>query len=330
MNAALRTFACLLIGAGFALAGPPAGRVVVLDNENLVEGDVTRTADGYRIRRPVGGDMTLPASHVLAVVADRKAAYAVVFERANRGDADEHLRLARWCATNGLPADALAEARTAARMRPNFAAAERYVQYLEIAAKTPVATDPAVTQAKAEVPAKETVTDVPALDYNTESFPLFAGKVNAILLNACANCHAREDGKGFRLTRAGGRGGITRNLMAALPYVNAADPAASPILQKALTPHGGATEPPFKTKAHPAYQSLETWARFARATDGTPQPEARPVKDPAEPRKLPDLPPPPPTGDVFGRDSKSTPPKPAKTEASDPFDPAIFNGRKKD
>jgi hypothetical protein len=292
-------------------------------------GEVSKVAEGYVVRRPVGGDMTLPADRVVAVVADRKAAFAVVLERANRRDADEHLRLARWCAANRLPAEALAEAKAAARMRPGFAAAERYTEFLEATAKTPAA-DPAVTQAKAEAPAKNTVTDVPAVEYNSDSFPLFASRVNAILLNTCANCHARDDVKPFHLTRVGGRAGVSRNLMTALPHVNPTDPAASPILLKAVTPHGGATEPPFKTKAHPAYQALETWARFVRSAEGTPQPETPLIaKEPAEPRKLPDLPPPPPTGDAFGQDNRSVPPKPTRTEAGDPFDPAIFNGEVK-
>src|SRR5262249_49384836 len=142
MNSALRTLACLLIGAAFAIADSPAGaRIIVLDNENLVEGEVAKVEGGYQIRRTAGGDVTLPADRVLALVASRNEAYAAVLERANRRDADEHLRLARWCSANSLPDEALAEARTAARMRPGFAAAERYAQTLEaMAKKTP---DPA-------------------------------------------------------------------------------------------------------------------------------------------------------------------------------------------
>jgi hypothetical protein len=272
--------------------------------------------------------MTLPTGRVLAVVADRKEAFAVVAERANHRDADERLRLARWCAVNGLPDEALAEARTAARMRPGFAAAERYAKSLEAMAKQVPKADPAVVPAKAEAPARDTVTDVPAVDYNSESFPMFAGKVNAVLLNTCASCHARDDVKAFHLTRVGGRGGATRNLMAALPHVNPADPAASPILLKAVTPHGGATDAPIKTRAHPAYQTLEAWVRFARAPEGTAVPA------PAEPMKLPDLPPEKPAAtplptEAFGTDSKTVPPRPTKTEAADPFDPAIFNGEVK-
>lgn len=331
MNAAFRLFASLVVGTGLAVAGSPAKtRVVVLDNENLIEGEVTKVASGYQIRRAVGGDITLPANRILTVVADRKAAYAVVLERANRRDADERLRLARWCLANGLPDEALAEARTAARMRPGFAAAERYALSLEAMAKKAPVVDPAVIPAKAESPARDTVTDVPALDYNGESFPFFASRVNPVLMNTCANCHARDDAKVFKLTRVGGRGGATRNLMAALPHVNPADPTASMFLLKAVTPHGGAADAPIKTRAHPAYQTLETWARFARAPEGTATPE--PIL-PAEPRKLPELPAEKaaasPPGEAFGQDSTTAPPKPTKSEAADPFDPAIFNGEVK-
>jgi hypothetical protein len=334
MNAILRALACALVGAALAAAESPAPiRVVVLDNENLLEGEVTKVEGGYQIRRPAGGDVTLPARRVRAVVADRKAAFAVVAERANRRDADERLRLARWCAANGLPDEALAEARTAARMRPGFQAAEQYVATLELMPKT-APPDPAVVPARADVPAKDPVTDVPVIEYNSESFPLFASRVNAILLNACANCHAKPDVKAFRLTRTGGRSGMSKNLMSALAQVNPADPAASPILTKSVTPHGTATEAPFKTRGHPAYQTLEVWARFARAPEGTPPPDdPLPLPRPPEPRKLPDLGDtkaetkgPPGAGEVFGQESKSASPNPVKSPADDPFDPAIFNG----
>jgi len=339
MNAIFRALACAGLVAAVAAAGPPAGtRVVVLDNENLIEGEVTRVDDGYEIHRPVGGNMTLPAKRVLAVVADRKAAFAVVSERANRRDADERLRLAKWCANNGLMEEALAEAQTAARMRPGFIAADQLVRSLQSMPQTaPAAPDPAVVRAHAETPAKDTVTEVPAIDYNSESFPLFASKVNAVLMNACATCHARDDAKAFRLNRLGGKTGATRNLMAALPHVNAANPAASPILVKAVTAHGSAAEAPFKTRSHPAYQTLETWVRVARAPEGTPVPDT-PLPAPAaiEPRKLPDLGPDTKgpvvpvaaNSDAFGQVSKSLP-RPDAARPKDEFDPAIFNGQAK-
>src|SRR5262245_40309180 len=337
MNAIIRALACVLVGAGIAAAEPPAkSRVVVLDNENLLEGEVTQTDAGYEIKRPVGGDVTLPARRVLAVVADRKAAFAVVAERANRRDADERLRLAKWCLSYSLLDEALAETQAAVRMRDRFTAAEQMLRSLESMASLKAATpDPAPT--RIEPAAKDTVTDVPAVEYNSESYPLFASKVNAILMNVCASCHAREDVKTFRLTRLGGRSGMTKNLMAALGQINPAEPAASPLLVRATTPHGSATAPPFKTKSHPAYRNLETWARIARAPEGTSAPEESfAAGHPSEPRKQADPIPDKPTapmpaasGDSFGQESKSTPPKPVKTQADDEFDPAIFNGEVK-
>lgn len=317
MNATLRLLAVALCSAAPLVAEPPAtSRILLLDNENLLEGEVTRVEEGYKVRRSIGGDITVPANRVLAVVADRPAAFALVSERANRRDADERLRLARWCEANGLHAEALNEARTAVKMRTGFVAAERYVQVLELAAAQPKAP---IVRVSAEAPAKETVTDVAAIDYNSESFPLFSTKVNAILQNACAGCHAKETVKGFRLTRAGGRSALTKNLMAALAQLDPKDPAKSAILTKAITPHGTGTEAPFKTRTHPAYQTLETWARFARSTEGTATPEA-PLP---EPMKLPDLDEKKPAGENKG---KSATPK------VDPFDPTIFNqtGKKKE
>ena len=319
MNATFRIVACAVLAASAARAEPPAVRVVVLDNENLIEGEVTRVESGYQVRRPVG-DVTLPATRVLAVVVDRRAAFDVVAARANRKDADERVRLANWCLSNRLMPEALAEARAAARMRDGFAAAERLVKSLESMEKASGAATP-VVPAKAEAPAKAGVADVTPVDYNSESFPLFATKVNAILVNACASCHAAPESKAFKLTRAGGRSGVSQNLMAALPHVNPADPLKSPLLVNAITPHATAALAPLRSRAHPAYAALESWVQFARSPEGTAQPELTP----AEPRKLPDL---ETKGNAFGQDSKSEPPKPAKSAADDPFDPSQFNRKK--
>lgn len=337
MKAKLCSLFVLLFAAIVARAEPAStSRILVLDNENLLEGEITRVEGGYQIRRAAGGDLILPNKRVLALVSDRKAAFSFVADRANLRDADERLRLARWCAVNEMLTEAMAQAKAAIRMRPGFAAAERLVASLELAANSPTSkNEPAVVQAKAETPTRETVAEVPVVDYNSESFPLFVSKVNAILTNACAVCHARNDVKVFKLTRLGGRSGATKNMLAALPHVNPKDPGASVILTKAVTPHGGGTEATFKTRTHPAYQTLETWVRFARSPEGTLEPDEPLLSGGSvEPKKLPAIlsnePSKPSTpakpGDVFGQESSTLPGKPVKTQASDQFDPAIFNG----
>ena len=269
MKAKLYSLLVLLLAPIVARAEPtptrPAARILVLDNENLLEGEITRVEAGYQIRRASGGDLILPNKRVLAVVGDRKAAFSVLADRANLRDADERLRLARWCAANELPSEALAQAQAAVQMRPGFLAAERLLASLELTVQSPAKkVDSAVVQARADAPGREAVAEIPVVDYNSESFPLFVSRVNAILTNACAVCHARDDVKTFRLTRLGGRSGATKNLLAALPHVNPKDPGASAILVKSVTPHGGGTEATFKTKAQDMMDYLFTTPPFQR------------------------------------------------------------------
>src|SRR5262245_43108360 len=85
---------------------PKAGRVLVLDNERTLEGDIDRVGEQYRVRRPVG-ELWLPAENVLFLCDTREEAYAFLRARANLRDPDEHLRLAHWCHRQGLSGHAL-------------------------------------------------------------------------------------------------------------------------------------------------------------------------------------------------------------------------------
>ena len=115
-------------------------------------------------------------------------------------------------------------------------------------------------------------------------------------------------------------------MMAALAQINPAEPERSPLLVNSVTAHANAKTPPFRAKSHPAYISLETWARTARAPEGTTESDvALPKKQPEEKTETPA--PTPKTSEAgsnsFGQDKGAEPPKP---KANDPFDPAIFNG----
>jgi hypothetical protein len=367
MNAKLLLCMFLLV-TPLVVRAESKSQILILDNENLLEGQVVRTAEGIQIALDQGGEMIVPSKRVLAVVPSRAKAFEVISGRANLRDADERLRLARWCHSNQLLQEALAQAETASRMRPGFVSAERMVQSLKtLVQATPATPAPttvasntgSIVQAKAEMktPVKETVTEVGAIEYNTESFPLFSNKVNAILVNACANCHVRDDIK-LKLTRIGGRAGASKNLLASLPFVTPADPLSSPLLVKSVTAHGGALEAPLKTRKHPAYQALETWVRFARSPEGTLEPNG-PVEVRApnpEPNKLPHFDEMPAAPVASGTLTKEDPtvkqavgfgdeqqPKPAagkpvgtfgaapqpKSPSDDPFDPSQFNNSPK-
>ncbi|WP_020473255.1 hypothetical protein [Zavarzinella formosa] len=328
MKAIFHTWVLLSLVAPLAAREEPPMKIVVLDNENLLTGEVSRVEEGWQIRQPVGGEVVLPPKRILAIVADRPAAFQVIAKRANLRDADERLRLAKWCFLQGLPEEALHQAKTAVTMRPGFTAAEQFLATLQVA-KPPVPSP--IVPAKAESSAPVAVAkEIPDVDYNSASFPFFSTQVHAILLNTCANCHSRDDSKTFHLVRQTGRTAISRNLMSTLAQINPNDPAKSALLIKAVTPHGTATVAPLRTRNHPAYLALEAWVMIARAPEGTLEPGPR-VETP-EPKRLPELvekSPPPVTistkPDSFGsvRTDRTSENKPAAP--TDPFDPAVFN-----
>ena len=103
--------------------GPAHGKVLVLENDQTLAGDVERAGDLYRVRRLIG-ETTVPAERVLRLCADMGEAYAFLRGRANLSDADERLRLAEWCRLNGLHDQALAEVKAAVELRRTTPAAE--------------------------------------------------------------------------------------------------------------------------------------------------------------------------------------------------------------
>ncbi len=178
--------------------------------------------------------------------------------------------------------------------------------------------------------------------FNGESSKIFATKVHAILMNACAGCHARADCAGtYKLKRVdegfANAAGIERNLMATVKQLDRTDPGASPFLAKAIAAHGKGKDAPLHSANHPAYKWLEVWAYWASLPEGSPMPTSIPVAvakraepaapvqltaavvKPEEPAKLPTL----PMAKSFAVEAK--PAETGRANADDPFDPAAFN-----
>src|SRR5215510_2445544 len=126
MKTTFRLVLCaLLAAAGRAprAAGqePPAsGKVLVLDNDRTLEGEVERVGEQYRVRRSLGVTW-VPAERVQRLCASKEDALAFLRRRANLADPDERLRLARWCHLQGLRDQALVEVKAAVELRPDHA-----------------------------------------------------------------------------------------------------------------------------------------------------------------------------------------------------------------
>jgi hypothetical protein len=300
---------------------PVSGKIIILDNDQLIEGDIRREGDNYLIRRG-DGETIVPALRVVGMVGDRKQALQLIRERANPRDWDERMRLVRWCMENELRDEALAEVEVLLKYRPNdqqLKSLARGLPNLRMSGSKP---------ADSPAPAKplDKVLEIEPPEFNRESFPLFVSKVQPILMNACAACHITGQGGGFKLVRTvdGSRKETLFNLAAALKQLNRADLEASPFLVKAGSAHGKSLQPPVRAAA---IEYLEAWAVAAVGAEANASPPAIVSKAMEEPKRELSIPKKTAAaGSKFGETSTSQAQPEPQTEAKDPFDPAIFNG----
>ena len=328
MNTILPFLACATFlaapDAPPADAEPTHGKVLVLENEQTLLGDIERVGAAYHVRRLIG-ETTVAADRVLRLCADMPEAYAFVRGRANLADADERLRLAEWCRVNGLHEQAVAEVKAAVELRPDHAASRRLLSYLQDSGPPPppkAGNDDAAPDAPAQ-----------AVDLTEEALGQFACKVQPILMNACANCHATGRGGSFKLVRSYDSAVLNRktmqqNLAAVLGEVNLRQPQSSMLLAKAVSVHGPLEQAPIRSRQAVAYKTLEQWVAATVADNpqlheqaGKPEPaaksepapfaEIRPAsaKEPANADKPGPMPP-----------AATEPPEPA-----DPYSPDAFN-----
>ncbi len=325
----------LLAGvAGFG-AMPPAnpqpaqtGKVLLLDSEQLLEGNIEKVGNEYRIKRPMG-EITLPAKRAIALVQTRKQAFEILRQYADLRDPDEHLRLARWCMLQDLRDEAIAEAQEVLRIDSKNSDARIILLGLRQTKPLPETRSRPASQT---VSGPQPIVEVTPAEFNRESFGLFVTKVQPILMNTCISCHGNGKGGAFQLLRAtlpGDRRANLQNLAVALKFLDRKNPAKSPLLRKSITAHGDAVAAPLRDKKLLAYDNLEAWVSLALAPDGSEEGiplvhEEKPVERKWEPMDAPQTT--KKKGPVFGEASSSKPVPEMKTAPSDPFDPAIFNG----
>ncbi len=243
---------------------PTRGKVLVLDNDRTLEGEIERDGDQYRIRRAVGVTC-IPAERVSKVCADLKEALAFLRARANREDPDERLKLARWCHLHELRQEALEEVAEALAIRPDHAESKRLQHYLEQWARHEGASK---NVAKPSTTAQKTKPKATPVSISADSMGLFVGRIQPILMNACSRCHSSaENASAFHLERSNGIGlsnrrAVQENLAAVLAQLHTGQPERSPLLVKSVSAHGQTSDAPLKGRQVPAYRTLEDWVRL--------------------------------------------------------------------
>jgi hypothetical protein len=349
MNTKIRLALCALgvfvpawvaVRAGDLTPAQKTGKVLVLDTERTLEGDIERQGEQYRVRRSLG-ELWVQRENVLRLCRDYPEAYAFLRTRANLRDPDEHLRLARWCQLHGLKNEALLEVTEAVRLRPQHAESQRLLRSLQRTALINKESKSTPTTQEAD-----TAPTAPAVD--TESLSVYVTRIQPLLMNACASCHTTGRGGAFKLTRTfenslTNRKITLQNLAAVLARVSPEQPQASALLQKAVSVHGDMAQPALKGREAPAYRTLENWvlttlennpqlheqpgqaapasaqvtkARSAHVAFASDRPTAL-----TESAKAAEIPATPHDGGAAG---KVLPPA-TSTEPVDPFDPLIFN-----
>ena len=331
---------------------PPAetGKVLVLDNDLLIEGEILRVGNEYSVRKGAVGETLIPANRVVKLVQTKAEAYEVLKSRSNSRDPDEHVRLARWGLVHQMFPEALQEAELALAMRPNDSQAKVLASGLKKLIERPI--EPANPEPKVTVPAESEEVGLPS-GFNANTFGTYASKIQPMLMNLCASCHATGKGGNYKLTRVFGatsnRKGTLTNLAATLNQIAREKPQQSPLLVKSITAHGEPAKQCIKDNQSPPYRLLESWVTSAFNPEDHPKAESgNVVSKPIfiEPEKATEpmtnlqpkrLNPPPLIATQTPSKIEESPmpkessfgdlPKPMKkeTEPKDEFDPMIFN-----
>ena len=235
--------------------GSPKGKILILENQRVLEGDIDRIGDQYRVRRGMG-EVLLPASAGMKLCESWDEAYQFMRSRANLGDPEERLRLARWCQLNGLRPQALAEVAAALEMRVDYPEAKQ----LQALLARPSA--PATPVSLVKSPTKPKPSE-PGVDLSAETLAYYNSKVQPILMNACAHCHTAGRGGAFQIHRSNEAGGqraaLQKTLASIVAYINMDAPAQSPLLVKAVSVHFPKGAAPLSGRQSPAFKTLERW-----------------------------------------------------------------------
>jgi hypothetical protein len=239
------------------------GKVLLLKNGHAMEGDIEKVGSQLCIRRGAS-EVWIASDRMARLCADWDDAFQYARSRVKSDDADGMVKLARWCHLHQLNDKALDQARLALQLEPKNSDAKQIVTMLERVQKHPLpkpaAPLPVIVPSIPEV--------VPTVDVSSESSILFTTRVQPILMNTCASCHSGNYGGKFHLDRVHDntqRGATMRNLAAVMPYIDLDRPAISPLLTRAITPHGDATMPAIRDRSSRPFQTMQEWIKLTVA-----------------------------------------------------------------
>ena len=292
------------------LAPAPASSVthsvLLKTNGDLLTGPIREDAGRYVVQMS-GGPIPVPKSKVEKTFGSIAEVYRYKRAQVPEADPDEHFKLARWCLSQNMPAEATVELRTVVSLSPKAVDAKAMLAKLEASAERAAKPrlDPALIQTggdeatmaapKANDPRPAEI-DASAIrraqrDLGVSGLPVifdlppalavkraeqFARDVHPLLQAACVRCHNEQHTGSFQLVEVKSRRGpsgdaLRANLDATLRLVDPENPARSELLSSALVPHGNRPNPrPIFGSNDRRYQIIAAWVNSLRA----PRPSA--------------------------------------------------------
>ena len=254
---------------------PPSG-LVLLRSGRILRGSAVRDGNVFVVRL-LGGEIRVPHEKVLLVCDSLDDAYRLQHQNLTSKDPDEHVRLARWCLSNGLARHARTELQEALRLDPTRRDAQVMLRRLPRTSLEPSSglrkkssTPPKSFKRPMQKLAPEGTASTTPLP-NTADLPRFSRKAFAVsiqpmLIRSCSRsgCHNSKITKSFRLeslprTRRGKRNALEANFRSVLKYVDFEHPAESPLLLVPMRKHGRAARPIISDPNDLGYRMLAAW-----------------------------------------------------------------------
>jgi hypothetical protein len=305
-----------------APAQAPTYAALLLSNGKVVRGEIVEDAGVgvYRLRQG-GGSVPFPRSMVQKAAGSVEELYRFRVARLAVSDPDERVKLARWCLTEHLPAQAREQLLAVQAMCPNDAEVDRMLKNLSANVSGVGKVDEATRQAGFEAPSPlSPQAVVKARNHYGNALPVifdlppaqavpraaeFARYIQPILLQNCARCHNDKYPGMFQLVevrnnRDKQNPDIARaNLDATLRLIDPDDPSQSKLLSSGLVPHGPSKNAIFSGPNNPSYRDLANWTKSLRPA---PNAAARPAGGPVNRTGFNAPEPAPMPGDGFAAD----------------------------
>ncbi len=350
-----------LLLSSWAAAQPPASPTteatesssgfVLLRNGNVLRGQVEQERTFVNIRRDASAVVRLPATEVLHWAPTLEALYAYRVQHRKPHSLTAWFADAGWCVEQGLLHIAGQELEKLARLAPS----DHRVAALDARLKNAVAREAIAAQASATtkpqgaLPGERLPRDTlpshrqgdqaaadpmpataktPLAELPPHLLGSFTARVQPLLINRCgqSGCHGGSSSAAWQLDHFGLSSRLPatitrRNLAHLLKWVNETEPATSPLLIRARSPHGGLTTAPLAAGDAKLLSQLQAWAQSVARRSAPPSTVAgKSLPEPLMANAGPaaDASAKAPADDRSDRPTRLPPVK-------DPFNPADFN-----